>query len=82
MLGKRLLFRGHDLPLKSMLADHRQHRFRSDGLRLVANVEQVVFQISLDRLDTGKPCQGFLDLVRSSQSGEVEPLGHVLDVQG
>jgi len=45
------------------------------------NMESIVIQIHVDRIDTGKPFQGFLDLVRSVQSERAEPLGHAFDVE-
>ena len=39
-------------------------------LRVVGDIEAVVFEVDLDILNALKPIQGFLDLVRSSHSGD------------
>ena len=67
-----------------MLADKLHHIIFCQPGRIKVNVESVFFQIGLfeyDRLDTGKPFQGFLDLVRSVQSEKIQTLFHVLDMQ-
>jgi hypothetical protein len=49
--------------------------------RIATDLELIVLQVYHDRLDTGKPCQGFFNLVGSLQSGQSKALSHAGDMQ-
>ena len=79
LIGGRWL---DQLALKTLRPNCFQHLLQRDTLGVITNVAQVFVQIDVHPLNTGKPCQGFLDPIGSGVSGNVLPLDHALDIEG
>ena len=79
LIGGRWL---DQLALKTLRPNCFQHLLQRDTLGVITNVAQIFVQIDVHPLNTGKPCQGFLDPIGSGVSGNVLPLDHALDIEG
>ena len=79
--GSRSSRRRYDFPLEFLFLNRFQQTRWGQLARIKADFKCFVVKINRNLLDTWKPCQGFFDLVRSGNSGEVEAFNHALDVQ-